>query len=114
MVERARRRFRKAIVAGRLTVVEGSAESLPLPAASVDKACSVNSLYFWADPAAGARRIRARASPGRAAGARLPERRAESAPGRAIAMASRRYDEAEVTGWLRAAGFTPGASAFGA
>src|SRR3546814_564532 len=29
-----------------------SAEALPLPDAAVDKACSVNNIYFWGDPAA--------------------------------------------------------------
>ena len=49
MVERARRRFR------RLEHVElhhGSAADLPGPDASVDKACSVNNIYFWPDPEA--------------------------------------------------------------
>ena len=52
MVKRAERRFRKEIAAGRLIVHVGSAERLPLPEARFDKACSVNTLYFWPDPAA--------------------------------------------------------------
>ncbi|MGZ8999448.1 MAG: class I SAM-dependent methyltransferase [Allosphingosinicella sp.] len=47
MVARARRRFGSL---NNLALVEGSAQRLPLPSASVDKACSVNSLYFWLDP----------------------------------------------------------------
>jgi ubiquinone/menaquinone biosynthesis C-methylase UbiE len=48
MVERARRRF-----AGRerLHLHRAPAASLPLTDAAVDKACSVNALYFWQDPA---------------------------------------------------------------
>jgi SAM-dependent methyltransferase len=46
-VARARRRFRHD--AHRLRLFEASVESLPLPNAAVDKAVSVNSLYFWPD-----------------------------------------------------------------
>jgi ubiquinone/menaquinone biosynthesis C-methylase UbiE len=49
MVERARRRFRHE--AGRLNLVLASAEALPFPDGSIDKAVSLNSLYFWPDPA---------------------------------------------------------------
>src|SRR3546814_19797747 len=50
MVQRASRRFRRH---GRLHLHRASAEALPLPDAAVDKACSVNNIYFWGDPAAG-------------------------------------------------------------
>lgn len=49
MVARARRRFRRH---ERLHVHRASAEALPLPDAAFDKACSVNNIYFWSDPAA--------------------------------------------------------------
>ena len=49
-VARARRRFRRA--ADRLVLAEASVERLPLPPASIDKAVSLNSLYFWPDIAA--------------------------------------------------------------
>jgi arsenite methyltransferase len=49
MVSRARRRFRSVT---RLMIHQASVDALPLEDASVDKACSVNSLYFWSDPAA--------------------------------------------------------------
>ena len=48
MVARAKRRFRRF---DRLSLYETSADSLPLADASIDKACSVNNIYFWADPA---------------------------------------------------------------
>lgn len=44
MVERARRRHSKQ---SRLRLIEASVTALPLADRSVDKACSVNSLYFW-------------------------------------------------------------------
>jgi ubiquinone/menaquinone biosynthesis C-methylase UbiE len=50
---RGRRRLAKEIASGRLHLLVGSAERLPLGDASFEKACSVNSLYFWPDlPAA--------------------------------------------------------------
>ena len=53
IVARARRRFRAEIDGGRLTVMEGSVERLPLPDAAVDAAYTVNTVYFWPDVPAG-------------------------------------------------------------
>jgi ubiquinone/menaquinone biosynthesis C-methylase UbiE len=47
VVARARRRFRGEIERGRARFLVGSAESLPIGAAAVDLACSVNAVYFW-------------------------------------------------------------------
>ncbi|QAY78994.1 class I SAM-dependent methyltransferase [Sphingosinicella sp. BN140058] len=44
---RARRRFRRH--GARLHLIQTSPERLPLPDAAIDKAVSVNSLYFWPD-----------------------------------------------------------------
>ena len=49
MVARARRRFRGI---ERLRLVRASVESLPLERSSIDKAASVNNIYFWPDPPA--------------------------------------------------------------
>lgn len=109
MVERARRRFRKAIAAGRLSVAEGSAESLPLPAASIDKACSVNSLYFWRDPAIVlAEFARVLRPDGRLVLAFQSAEQVRAWPGHRHGFAA--HDEAEVATWLRDAGFVPGAT----
>lgn len=48
MVKRARRRFRRD---ERVHIHRASAEALPLPDAAIDKACSVNNIYFWDEPA---------------------------------------------------------------
>lgn len=50
MLARARRRFAREVRRGRLRLYRASAEKLPLPDAALDKAVSVNSLYFWPDP----------------------------------------------------------------
>jgi arsenite methyltransferase len=52
MLARARRRFVREVRRGRLRLYLASAERLPLPDSAVDKAVSVNSVYFWPDPAA--------------------------------------------------------------
>jgi SAM-dependent methyltransferase len=52
MVARACRRFGRQIGEGRARILLGSAERLPIEDAAIDKACSLNSIYFWTDPAA--------------------------------------------------------------
>lgn len=52
MVAAATTRHRDAIAAGRLTVTEGDATALPLPADSVDGVVTINTVYFWPDLAA--------------------------------------------------------------
>lgn len=50
MVRRGRGRFGTDVALGRARILAGSAERLPLEDAAVDKACSLNSIYFWTDP----------------------------------------------------------------
>ena len=49
MISNARLRFRAQIGAGRLELRYGKVELLPYPDSSFDKACSVNTIYFWPD-----------------------------------------------------------------
>ncbi len=49
MISSARLRFRTQIAAGRVELHLGKVESLPYPDSSFDKACSVNTIYFWPD-----------------------------------------------------------------
>ena len=52
LIARARERFARDVRRGRLHLYRASVDSLPLPPDTVTKAVSVNSLYFWPDPAA--------------------------------------------------------------
>ena len=61
MARRAARRFRGV---DRLAVHVASVEGMPIPDGCVDKACSVNNLYFWADPAAAMRELARVTRPG--------------------------------------------------
>jgi arsenite methyltransferase len=49
MLARARRRFRRE---GKLSLFQASVDALPMADGALDKACSVNNLYFWPDPGA--------------------------------------------------------------
>lgn len=49
MIRRARERFAPHVRSGALRVLRGTAEALPLPDASVDRALSNNTVYFWPD-----------------------------------------------------------------
>ncbi len=53
MVEQGRKKFRKRIAGGVLHLHHSTAEQLPFSAGYFDKACSVNSLFYWTDLGAG-------------------------------------------------------------
>jgi SAM-dependent methyltransferase len=57
MVARGRHLFRREVADGRATIAEGSVDGLPLSNAAVDKAVSLNTIYFWPDAAAGMREL---------------------------------------------------------
>lgn len=62
MVARARRRFARQ--GRRLRLNCASVEALPIETAAVDRACSVNNIYFWSDPAAAMRELARVTRPG--------------------------------------------------
>jgi ubiquinone/menaquinone biosynthesis C-methylase UbiE len=64
MLALAARRLRRAIATGRVGVKRGSIEALPFAEAEFDKACSVNTTYFWPDLAAGLAELRRVVRPG--------------------------------------------------
>lgn len=99
-VARARRRL-----GGRVGLIEASVEALPLPDAAVDRACSVNNLYFWPNPAAGmAEMARVVRPAGRLAIAFEPPEELRKWPGHRHGF--RLFDEEEVRALMTRAGFT--------
>jgi len=53
LVQRAQRRFRWLLSAGRLDLRCAPAEVLPFESGVFSKVCSVNSVFYWSDPARG-------------------------------------------------------------
>ncbi len=53
MVEQARKKFPKQIESGVLHLHHSTVEQLPFSAGYFDKACSINSLFYWTDLGAG-------------------------------------------------------------
>jgi SAM-dependent methyltransferase len=64
MVRAAERRFASWIAEGRMADRQGTAEEIPWPGAEFDRALSVNSLFYWPDPARAVREIRRVLRPG--------------------------------------------------
>lgn len=52
------RRFRGPVVAGRVSFVCASVDAMPYEDGSFTKACTMNTIYFWPDPAAALRELR--------------------------------------------------------
>jgi SAM-dependent methyltransferase len=101
MLVRARRRFRAE---KRLRLIEASADNLDLPEASIDKACSVNSLYFWPDPEAAVRELARVVRPGGTLTLCFePPAELRKWPGHAYGL--RLVEETELRGWMASAGF---------
>jgi arsenite methyltransferase len=64
MARAAERRFASRIAAGRMAIRQGEAGAIPWPDAELDRVLSVNSMFYWPDPARGAREIRRVLRPG--------------------------------------------------
>jgi len=57
MVSIARKRNKKYIAQGRVKILEGDFDDMPLEKEMYSKACSVNTLYFWPTPMRSAQKI---------------------------------------------------------
>jgi SAM-dependent methyltransferase len=106
LIARARVRFARDVRRGRLHLYRASVESLPLPPATVTRAVSVNSLYFWPDPAAAMAELARVVKPGgRLAIAFEPAAELRKWPGHRYGF--RLFEVAEVQALMEAAGFGP-------
>jgi arsenite methyltransferase len=104
LIARARDRFARDVRRGRLHLYRASAESLPLPPATVTRAVSVNSLYFWPDPAAAMAELARVVKPGgRLAIAFEPAAELRKWPGHRYGF--RLFEVAEVKALMEEAGF---------
>ena len=104
VVARGRARFRREIGEGRARILAGSVESLPLGDAAADAACSLNTIYFWKEPAGAMREFARVLRPGGALvlGFEAPET-LRAWPGHRFGF--RVYDAPEVVALAEAAGF---------
>ena len=101
MVERARRRWRGD---ARVRLILGSVQALPLADASVDKACSLNNIYFWPDPVAAMTELARVVRPGGALSICFePPEELRKWPGHVHGF--RMVDEAEVRKLMEESGF---------
>ena len=57
MVSIARKRNKKNITKGKVKILEGNFDEMPFEKESFTKACSINTLYFWSEPAQTAKKI---------------------------------------------------------
>ncbi|HEX8625093.1 MAG TPA: class I SAM-dependent methyltransferase [Allosphingosinicella sp.] len=104
LIARARDRFARDVRRGRLHLLRDSVESLKLPPETVTKTVSVNSLYFWPDPAAALAELARVTKPG----GRLvivfePASELRKWPGHRFGF--RLFEPAEVKALMEAAGF---------
>jgi arsenite methyltransferase len=106
LIARARERFARDVRRGRLHLYRASVESLPLPPATVTRAVSVNSLYFWPDPAAALAELARVVKPGgRLAIVFEPAAELRKWPGHRHGF--RLFEVAEVKALMESAGFDP-------
>jgi arsenite methyltransferase len=104
LIARARHRFERDVRRGRLHLYRASAESLPLPPATVTRAVSVNSLYFWPDPTAALAELARVLKPGgRLVLAFEPAGELRKWPGHRFGF--RLFETAQVKALMEAAGF---------
>ncbi len=57
MVSIARKKNKKSINKGKVSIIEGDINTLPLQNGRFDKVCTVNTIYFWPNPEITAKKI---------------------------------------------------------
>ena len=58
MVKKAKQKFKHSIESGKVSIEFADVQKLPLDDNTFDKICTVNTIYFWADPLASLREIK--------------------------------------------------------
>ncbi len=58
MVDKARRKFKKLIQSGKVSIEFGDVSQLPFDDRTFDRVCTVNTIYFWNDMSVSLREIR--------------------------------------------------------
>jgi arsenite methyltransferase len=102
MVARARRRFPSK---ARLRLFQGSVEALPMAEASVERACSVNNIYFWENPPAAMKELARVVRPGGTLSICFePAGELRKWPGHRFGFSL--FEESEIRDLMTAAGFT--------
>lgn len=105
MIAYVRRRFRREIENGRLELKPGGVSQIPYADRRFDRVLTVQTIYFWPDPTAGLREIHRVLEPG---GRLLVATAAkEEMDKRSFTQHGfRKFEDDELNGLLRGAGFT--------
>jgi ubiquinone/menaquinone biosynthesis C-methylase UbiE len=105
MIDHVRRRLRGEIEEGRLELRRAGVSEIPYEDGRFDRALSVQTIYFWPDPAAGLREIHRVLKPG--GRVLVATATKEEMDKRSWAdHGFQKFDETELADLLRAAGFT--------
>jgi ubiquinone/menaquinone biosynthesis C-methylase UbiE len=104
MIAMARRRNRKVIASGRVELKSGEISRIPYPDARFSRVCTVNTIYFWREPAACMREV---ARVLREGGRFAVTFRVQENPPRSVSarMGLPAYDVGEVERLVKEAGF---------
>lgn len=104
MVRGAERKFARAIAAGRMVLQLGDVADLPFGDAVFDRVFTINTIYFWSDPARALAEIRRVLRPGGRAAIGLRSREKMQRSG-VVKFGFRLYEPDEVVELMRGAGF---------